>query len=136
MKTDRTVTKVQMAQPHDRDDQLAGDQLPGPDGQGEHEVALVAQEVLVEPLDHDDIDEHEERDDEDDVEHHGQHGREVGDVVEVEKDVVEDRKEQDRAEHRQEEPRGGADFVFEQFFQHLNTSRKSASTDMPFSSRI
>ena len=38
--------------------------------------------------------------------------------------------------HRAHDPGRGTEFVLQQFPQHLNTSRNSASTLMPFSSRI
>ena len=59
-------------------------------------------------------------------------------------DMLEDkvvRADNEREQHQRAEQRGhqtarGAEFMFDQFSQHLNTSRKSASTDWLRVSRI
>lgn len=51
-------------------------------------------------------------------------------------DAGKDSQQQERAEQRRHQTACGAELVFDQFSQHLNTSRNRASTDWPRVSRI
>ena len=111
-------------------------------GEREHQVTLVGEEVLVEALDHQDGGEDRHAED-------GQHIYDEQQRIErLEEDrhvrraqnqvthADKDRQQQHRAEQRGHQTARGAEFMFDQFSQHLNTSRKSASTDWPRVSRI
>ena len=112
-------------------------------GEREHQIALVGEEVLVEALDHQDggEDHHAEQ-----REHIGDDEQRIEDIQErgIGFDMLEDkvvRADNEREQHQRAEQRGhqtarGAEFMFDQFSQHLNTSRNSASTDWPRVSRI
>ena len=112
-------------------------------GEREHQIALVGQEILVEALDHQNggEDRHAEE-----CQHKGDDEQGVQNVEEergrlhMTQDQIargnEDRKQQHRAEQRSHQAARGAEFMFDQFSQHLNTSRNSASTDLPRFSRI
>ena len=129
------------SEPDGGDDKLAPDVLVDGDGQGHHHIALVLEQVLVEPLDHDhhahDTYTHDGND-----ECHDQQGAQ--DVQEPAARIQHppDGEVGTHGGHQQDQEQGqhdaarGTELVLHQFSQHLNTSRNSASTLMPFSSRI
>ena len=111
-------------------------------GEREHQVALIGEEILVEALDHQDGGK----------DGHAEDGQHIDDeqqrIERFEKDrrvrraqnqvthADKDRQQEQRAEQRGHQTARGTEFMFDQFSQHLNTSRKSASTDWPRVSRI
>ena len=128
---------------------LARDELPRPDGQREHEIALVLQKAVVEPLDDAQQRQHDHGDDDRHIQQHRKDGRECAEhpgqtagVIECE--VVDERNDEHAAPDEQKALEHGAKVVFEQFSEHQfsppseassgamrNISRKSASTDLP-----
>ena len=127
-------------EPHGGDDQLAPHMLMDGGGQGEHDVALVPQQILVEPLEHQDERHNEHADD---GRHIGQDHQSCQDVQNDIAGVHQPGGEIEAQGHRQQnqvqrphDAGRGTEFVLQEFRQHLNTSRNRASTLMPFSSRI
>ena len=128
-------------EPDGRDDELAPDLLVDAYRKGHHYVALVLQEIFVKPVDHqhkrDDShgeDPHDEQHDEDGTQR-AQEG-----TVRIQHtpagEIGTHRHQQQDAEQGQHDPAGGPELMLPQLSQHLNTSRNSVSTLMPFSSRI
>ena len=123
--------------------QLRPEQAVDTDGKREHEIALVSEEVLVEALDHQNGGEdHHAK-----TRQHIDNGEQDADNIEDARgirhllqdlicDAGKDSQQQERAEQRRHQTACGAELVFDQFSQHLNTSRNRASTDWPRVSRI
>ena len=111
------------------------------DGEGEHQIALVLEKVLVKPLDHQHKG-HQQRAADGNAEgHDNQNAQDIQNVgLPVQhspaRQVGAHGGHQQNQVHGQHNPPRGTKLVLQQFPQHLNTSRNSASTLMPFSSRM
>ncbi len=129
--------------PHGAGDELRGHKLCFRHRQGVHQIALPAQQVAVEPL-HDghDGDDHGADDDAgvDKGFSTGPRRDRIGVTIVLFHIQREPPKSTDAASkgqiHSAIGPGGGPELIFQQLFQHLNTSRKYASTLMPSVSRI
>ena len=121
-----------------RNNGLGPDVLGDRHRQGEHQVAFVTQQALIEPLDQDDLGHHE----------YSYHHAEVQQSQQRRRNAVhqrlhlffhgqavDERQQQHRRIHRQADARARLPLIFQQL-QHANTSRNSISTDFPCSSRM
>ena len=125
--------------PNGRDNRLGPEQLPRTYRQGEHQIALIPQKVLIKPDNH--VCQRQKRNchNRNDIYHHEQPRRQT-EIIQTrrqrERNRVEYRKRQQCKICREKDPARGAEFISNQFAQHANTSRNSASTDLPCSARI
>ena len=125
--------------PDRRNNRLGPEQLPRTYRQGEHQITLVPQKVLIKPDNH--VCQRQKRNchNRNDIYHHEQPRRQT-EIIQTrrqrERNRIEYRQRQQCKICREKDPARGAEFISNQFAQHANTSRNSASTDLPCSARI
>ena len=128
--------------PHGGDDELGGEQLMEAHGQRQREIALVL-EHMVAPADGG---EHQRRKPqrakthhEADDQQHTEQLKKPGGNAAVQEQLRKTHQRRQCQHSKKDRPHDAArcaEFMFDQFAQHLNTSRKSSSTLLPFSSRM
>ncbi len=133
--------KSRCDKPHGGDNDFGPDKLVTGDGQGKHHITLVAHQICAEALHHQHNGDNHQRRHADAEGEQQQPAHQIGEKAlgiqqEVQRQVCRQRQNQNDEKQRSHHPGRGPEFVFDQFSQHLNTSRNSASTLMPFSSRI
>ena len=109
--------------------------------QGKHHIALVSQKIPVKPLEHQEKAHEANAHHRHDVGDHHQRPqdpqqRKAGDAEHLNGKIGARGSGQQHQEQQPHHAAGSTKFVLYKFHQHLNTSRNSASTLMPFSSRI
>ena len=107
---------------HHGADELGGHQLPGLHGNGEHQVALILQQALVEPGNDDDGGHHHHRHDEQHIHHTQQRGEDAHAAPLGQRGAGDE--PIDPGHHQQHPPQGqenlehGFEVIFQQFSQH------------------
>ena len=121
---------------------LGEDELGLGHGQGVHQVALTPQQIFIKALDRADKTEHRNGEDDREIEDH-QNDFEPPEIRIVGPCIfLPERNAQHHAQQRQRQIQpevqafGGLELIFQQLLQHLNTSRKYASTLLPSVSRM
>ena len=122
--------------------ELGEDELGLGHGQGVHQVAFTPQQIFIKALDRADKAEHRNGEDDREIEDH-QNDFEPPEIRTVRPCIfLPERNAQHHAQQRQRQIQpevqafGGLELIFQQLLQHLNTSRKYASTLLPSVSRM
>ena len=127
--------------PHSGHDDLGPNLLVDGYRQRHHHIPLVPQQILVEPLDHHHHAHDTHAHDRNNKGHYQQCSQHIQQLIlgaqqSAGSEIGPPRRHQQHQVQRQHDPPGCTKLVLHQLDQHLNTSRNSASTLMPFSSRI
>ena len=107
---------------HHGADELGGHQLPGLDGNGEHEVALILQQALIKPGNDDHRGHHHHRHNQQHIQQHHQGVDQtqalLGIQASTRKQAVDPGHHQQHAPQGQENLEHGFEVIFQQFSQH------------------